>query len=341
MSVEHNGGDPRRQSWAERFSWLRDEPEVVIAFLVAVGVAVYGLTDNVNQPVQEATLVVLALIASTLVRSRIRTGAVETELRRALTDSGEALHQVPERLAEVTELLERSRQAIDQMSVVSLLPGAQVRTELVAATQHTNTWIFKGGTGTFIRAFTLPECVENSRAARRQLQVQLEIIDPENDTACAVYARFRQSLVTGRADPWTADRVRKEAYATILAASWYRRHNDFLTVRVGLSSTMTTCRWDMSASRVIVTREDPTAPALVAYQGKLYYSWCETELNSSYAQSRRLPVENVLMVPLSDEPTVEEVRELFEVLGLSLDALDDSEVADVTRRALRPAEPYR
>ncbi|WP_051760141.1 hypothetical protein [Herbidospora cretacea] len=340
MSIESTRGGSRTP-WKERLSWLRDEPEVGIAFLIAVAAAVYDVWDANADVVRKATLLVLALVAITLVRSRLRTGDLEIELRRTLSDSGDALRQVPERLAEVTELLERSRQAIDQMSVVSLLPGAQVRAELVAATQHTNTWVFKGGTGTFIRAFTLPECVENSRAARRQLQVQLEIIDPENDTACAVFARFRQSLVTGRADPWTADRVRKEAYATILAASWYRRHNDFLTLRIGLSSTMTTCRWDMSASRVIVTREDPTAPALVAYQGKLYYSWCETELNSSYAQSRRLPVENVLTAPLSDEPTVEEVRELFEVLGLSLDALDDSEVADVTRRALRPAEPYR
>ncbi|WP_062434174.1 hypothetical protein [Herbidospora daliensis] len=341
MSVEHNGGDSRKQSMAERFGWLRDEPEVVIAFLIAVGVAIWGLTDAVDQPVQEATLVVLALIASTLVRSRMRTGAVETELRRALTDSGEALHQVPERLGEVTELLEKSRQAIDQMSVVSLLPGAQVRAELMAAAQHTNTWIFKGGTGTFLRAVTLPECVEQSRIARRRLQVQLEIIDPENDTACAVYARFRQSLVTGRADPWTPDRIRREAYATILAAAWYARHTDFLTIRIGLSSTMSTCRWDMSASRVVVTREDPAAPALVAHQGKLYYSWCETELNSGYAQSRKLPVESVLTAALGDEPTVDEVRDVFELLGLSLDHLDDPEVADLTRRALRPAEPYR
>ena len=211
----------------------------------------------------------------------------------------------------------------------------------MAATRHTNTWIFKGGTGTFIRAFTLPECTENSRIARRQLQVQLEIIDPENATACEVYARFRRSLITGRADPWSADRTRNESYATILAASWYRKHNDFLTIRVGLSSTMTTCRWDMAASRVIVTREDPTAPALMAYHGKLYYSWCETELNSSFGQSRKLPIESVLTVPLSGEPSVDEVRDLFQVLGLPLDSLDDAEVVDVTRRALQPADPYR
>nr|WP_062331869.1 hypothetical protein [Herbidospora sakaeratensis] len=341
MSVEHGGGDTRRQSLAERFAWLRDEPEVVIAFLIAVGVAIWGLTDAVDQPVQEATLVVLALIASTLVRSRMRTGAVENELRRALTDSGEALHQVPERLGEVSELLEKSRQAIDQMSVVSLLPGAQVGAELLAAAQHTNTWIFKGGTGAFVRGVTLPECVEHSRVARRRLQVQLEIIDPENPITCEVYARFRQSLLTNRADPWTADRVRREAYATILAASWYARHTDFLTIRVGLSATMSTCRWDMSASRVVVTREDPTAPALLAHQGKLYYAWCETELNASFAQSRKLPVENVLTASLGDEPTVDEVRDVFEMLGLSLDHLDDPEVADLTRRALPPAEPYR
>ncbi|MEV8633816.1 hypothetical protein AB0395_19370 [Streptosporangium sp. NPDC051023] len=346
MSIANNGDDSSELSWKQRLSWLRNEPEAGIALLVAVGAAVVDLIPNVSSStmqsiVAKATLVVLALVSATLIRNRLRTGAVEVELRRLLADSGGTLKQLPSRFDEVTELLGQSRQAIDQLSVVSLLAGSQVRTELVAATQNTNTWIFKGGTGTFIRAFTLPECVENCRIARRQLQMQLEIIDPENPTACAVYARFRQSLVTGRADPWSADRTRNESYATILAASWYRKHNDFLTIRVGLSSTITTCRWDMAASRVIVTREDPTASAMMAYHGKLYYSWCETELNSSYGQSRKISIERALTVPLSGEPSVDEVRDLFQVLGLPLDSLEDTEVVDVTRRALQPADPYR
>ncbi|MDP9844853.1 hypothetical protein [Streptosporangium lutulentum] len=346
MSIETDRDDSSGRGWKQRLSWLRNEPEAGIALLIAVGAAVVDLIADLVNPdmpsiVDKATLVVLALVATTLIRSRLRTGEVETELRRLLADSRGTLKQLPSRFDEVTESLGQARQAIDQVSVVSLVAGSQVRAELVAASRNTNMWIFKGGTGTFIRAFTLPECVENCRVARRQLRMQLEIIDPENLTACEVYARFRRSLVTGRTDPWSADRTRAESYATVLAASWYRKHNDFLTIRVGLSSTMTTCRWDMAASRVVVTREDPTAPAMVAYHDKLYYSWCETELNSSFGQSRRIPIERVLTVPLGGEPSVDEVRDLFQVLGLSLDSLDDSEVIDVTRRALQPEDPYR
>lgn len=346
MSIKNNGDDSSGRGWKQRLSWLRNEPEAGIAVLIAAGAAVVDLIPDVPNPmmqsiVAKATLVVLALVSVTLIRNRLRTGAVEVELRRLLAGSGDTLKQLPSRFDEVTTSLGQTKLAIDQLSVVSLLAGSQVRAELVAAARNTNTWIFKGGTGTFIRAFTLPECVENCRIARRQLQMQLEIIDPENAAACEMYARFRQSLVTGRADLWFADRTRNESYATILAASWYRKHNDFLTIRVGLSSTMTTCRWDMAASRVIVTREDPVAPAMVAYQDKLYYSWCETELNISYGQSRKISIEHALTVSLSVEPSVDEVRDLFQVLGLPLDSLNDTEVIDVTRRALQPADPYR
>ncbi|GAA0973542.1 hypothetical protein GCM10009555_028440 [Acrocarpospora macrocephala] len=344
MAIENGGGGSERNMWQRlRLTWLRNEPDAGIALIIAI-IAILvdtipGIPDRFKDPVtSNGTLLVLALVATTLIRNRML--AQPAELRQLAADSRDALATMAERHDEVTGLLEQTRHTLDQVSVVSLLAGSQVRAELAAAWRDSNSWIFKGGTGTFIRAVTLRECVENSRAARRPLRVQLEIIDPENTTVCEAYARFRRSLPTGKGDPWTAERARLESYATILAASWYRKHNDFLTIAVGLSSTISTCRWDMAASHVIVTREDPAAPALLAAHDKLYYSWCQTELNISFSQARHVPIDRVLRVPLADEPALDEVRDLFQTLGLPLDSFRDAEVIELTRRALAASDPY-
>ena len=60
---------------------------------------------------------------------------------------------------------------------------------------------------------------------------------------------------TGEA--WTPQRTRKEAFATILAACWYRQRFTFLLIEVGLSKVMTTFRWDLSSNWVIM---DPGGP---------------------------------------------------------------------------------
>jgi len=291
--------------------WLRRNADAVLALLVAVVVGVLAVVEVLGaDQVNAAILLVLALLAATLLQDR-----------RA------------------------AAQALTSASAVRLLNGLEVSQEHAEARRATEQWIFKGGTGTYLRAVTLKECVENARREKRLLRVQVEIIDPTDEALCKAYAQFRSSLAPGpdgTGEEWTLTRTRKEAFATILAACWYlQRYVSFLTIEVGLSRTMTTFRWDVSSRCVVMTQEDPAAQALMFEKGKPYYDAYSRELVASFKQAQQVDLDKAGELQLSDEPTIEETRELFTLLELELPrSFSERDVTDLIRKALRAKNPY-
>jgi len=279
----------------------------MVALITAVVIAVLGILDVVGaNAVNAAILLTLALLATTLLRDR---QLAATALREATS--------------------------------VRFLTGGDVGQALEEAQRHTDQWMFKGGTGTYLRAVTLPRCVENARRERRPLRMQIEIIDPSNEAVCVTYTRFRRSLSTrpdGTGEPWTPERTRKESYATVLAACWYLQRFAFLTVELGLSDTMSTFRWDLSSRCVIMTQEDPASPSLMFEKPSPHYRSYNRELTSSLSQARRIMLERATL--LSDEPTVEEARELFKSLDLQFPhSFSDRDVTEVVRKAIQAKNP--
>ncbi|MFE9576485.1 hypothetical protein ACFYO1_08900 [Nocardia sp. NPDC006044] len=290
--------------------WLRNNVDGVVALVLAVVVGLLAVLDVISvDNVNAAVLLVLALLATTLLRDR-----------------------------------HLSSKAMRDANSVQLLYGPEIGHAHTLARRGTEQWIFKGGTGTYIRAVTLRECVENARREQRPLRVQLEILDPTDETLCKTYAQFRSSLspeADRTGEMWTTERTRKEAFATVLAACWYRQRFTFLTIDVGLSTVMTTFRWDLSSSCVIVTQDNPNTPALMFERDKPYYRDFNRELVASFKQTRQVPLSRSEELPLSDEPSVDQVRGLFEALSLELPAaFTDRDVADIVRRALQPRNPY-
>lgn len=291
--------------------WLRRNADAVLALLVAVVVGVLAVVEVLGpDQVNAAILLVLALLAATLLQDRKSAG-----------------------------------QALTSASAVRLLGGLEVSQEHAEARRATEQWLFKGGTGTYLRAVTLKECVENARREKRLLRVQLEVIDPTDEVLCKEYAQFRSSLAPGpdgTGEEWTPTRTRKEAFATILAACWYRqRYASFLTVEVGLSRVWTTFRWDVSSRCVIMTQEDPAAQALMFEKGKPYYDAYSRELVASFRQARQVHLDKAGDLQLSDEPTIEEARELFTLLELDLpSSFSERDITDLIGKALWAKNPY-
>ncbi|MGH3888757.1 MAG: hypothetical protein ACRDSZ_19725 [Pseudonocardiaceae bacterium] len=299
--------------------WLRANADGVVALLVAATVGVLAVldvfgadvfgTEGINT-VNAAILLVLALLAVTLLKDR-------QSASKVLTDA----------------------------SAVRQLSGVEVGQEYAEARRHTEQWIFKGGTGTYLRAVTLRECVEHARREQRPLRMQLEVIDPTDDALCTAYAQFRSSLTPGpdgTGETWTFERTRKESFATVLAACWYRQRFTFLTIEVGLSTVMSTFRWDLSSHSVIMTQDDPSHPALMFTKGKPYYRAYSRELVASFRQARRVDIDKASGLQLGDEPTVEDTRKLFTMLELELPrSFTDRDVSDVIGKALRAKNPYR
>ncbi|WP_062993470.1 hypothetical protein [Nocardia anaemiae] len=292
--------------------WLRNNIDGLVALVLAVIFGVISLIDIGlfdSDLINAVILLVLGLLATTLLRDR-----------------------------------HLSAKAIRDTTSVQLLYGPEIGHAHTLARRGTEQWLFKGGTGTYLRAVTLRECVENARREQRPLRIQIEVLDPTNEQLCKTYAQFRSSLVpeadrTG--ELWTTERTRKESFATVLAACWYRQRFTFLTIDVGLSTVMTTFRWDLSSSCVIVTQDNPNTPALMFERDKPYYRDFNRELVASFKQARQVPLSRSEELPLADEPSVDQTRALFDLLGLALPAsYTDRDVADIVRRALQPRNPY-
>jgi hypothetical protein len=328
-------------------AWLGRNADGVVVIGLAVVSGFLGLADIMGTyDVQAAILTVLALLALTLMRSRAQMEAIERNAGEFITRAAQALDAMPsrDRLAEWQGTLTGVADSLAHNALIQVVPGAEIAHWHAQARRKTDRWVFKGGTGTYLRAVTLPECLKSARDERRPLKVQFEIIDPTKAELCGRYAAFRSSLAPGpdaTGEAWTLDRTRKEAFATILAACWYQQQYTLLEFAGGLSSTMSTFRVDMSSSLLIITQEESAAPALVVAAGKPHYGAYERELQSSFAQARPVPLGQAQEVPLSSEPSVDEVRRLLARLGLALPAVfGNQEVTDIIRKAIRAKDPY-
>lgn len=291
-------------------TWLRRNADGFFALVIAVAVGTLQVLDVLQaEQVSAAILLTLALLATTLLRDR-----------------------------------KLAAQAVSDSSAVRLIHGPEVGRMHADAHRETEQWMFKGGTGTYLRAVTIKECVENARKAKRPLRMQVEIVDPTNERLCHEYAQYRSSLTPGpdrTGEPWTLDRTRKEAFATILAACWYHQRYTFLRIEVALSQVMSTFRWDVSSHWVIMTQEDPAAPAMLFDRTKPHYLAYTRELVASFEQAQLVDIGRAKELELPDEPSVEQTRKLFSLLELELPAsFTDRDVTDLIRRAIRPKNPY-
>ena len=213
------------------------------------------------------------------------------------------------------------------------------------ARRTSDRWFFKGGTGTYTRAVTLPQCVETARLNRRAVEFRIEIIDPTDAEACERYENFRRSVSLapdGTGETWYRGRTRLESYATIVAACWNRQRFQLLDIQVGLTSVVSTFRYDMSSNYLIVTQDDPRFPALLVPRDRSLYDAYGLELRSSFEQARRVRLELADRVVLSDEPTAQEVQKLLEILELPpTPPLDEAETDLIVQKAIHAKSPYQ
>ncbi|SBW22499.1 hypothetical protein FDG2_2734 [Candidatus Protofrankia californiensis] len=159
---------------------------------------------------------------------------------------------------------------------------------------------------------------------------------------CREYVESQQAWSDGGEEhSWTAKETSKDIFATVLTASWYKNRYPQYTIGIALSSTFTLFRWDLSSQSLVITQRGPQFPAMKIDSGKFSYHWWNIELQASYRQARQLPLTRENISHLSSEPTVAQVRRLFENLGLQLPAnSSDSDIEDIIRQALHDRNPY-
>lgn len=292
--------------------------------VVAIGVALtVGLLDITDQDFDRDNNVVTGSIL--LVLAALVYGSL-TERRR--------------RMADIRAATAATGRAIEDLAMVRSLAGPEVTLAHEQARRTTARWVFKGGTGTYLRAVTLPQCVLEAQRQRRALSMKIDIVNPADDGVCEAYARFRRTFGHDGTGGWTTERTRKESYATVLAAVWHRQRLDTLEIDVHLSSVAPALRFDLSDTCLIITQDDPRRVSLCVERDRPLYDYYVTELHQSREQAVKLDLREA--TELGDEPTVDEVRRLMDRLGVPLpSSFTDRDVGEIVDKALRAEDPYR
>lgn len=291
--------------------FLKTQVDSLLALVAAAGLALLSVLDKIDpEDLSAATLGVLAVVSVTIVKDRqVRAGDAR---------------QSAQILNRVTSLQEATDFAV-------VVPD-DIGRVLSKSWQTTKRWRFKGGTGTYLRAATLPGLA--LRENRLNTDVWVEILAPDDEGVCERYGVHRsrgpnRSTKNGT-DDWGANRVRIQSYATIVAAIWYTQYFK-MRVNVALTSVISTLRYDLSDDFVMITREDPDARALSIRGGdSSYFASTERELDMSFNEGRVLGIQKAKKLP-RNEIGADDVRAVLRQLsGLNNDGgfLDGHEVCE-------------
>ncbi len=207
---------------------------------------------------------------------------------------------------------------------------------LRSAAENANEWWFRGGLGRYTRSITLRTMASGARSQNLRRRITIEIIDPDDHAVCAKYARYRQGLRSASkgGTTWTEESVRIELFATILAAYIVKAQDSMMDVTVVLSAWYSSFRLDLSSLYVVVTKEDPAAPAMRCDTGTYFYDAYRDDVVLTASQGRRLGNPPIDFDPQALTPNV--VRSLFVHLGLDTTGVELERVIEKAKDSRNP-----
>lgn len=223
-------------------------------------------------------------------------------------------------------------------AVVESVPPHEITALLERGFPDSRMWWFDGSTGRFQRAATLPAMGRFARRDGVSREVTLVILDPSDEALCERYANYRKGLTSGVGRDWTVANVRRDLYATLLAA---KRYNDTepLTITIGLKGNMSILRYDLSDSRLVITKEGKRDPAISCPDGSFYYNAYLEDLRWSLKQARRVDLGSRPMPPGGFDR--DSAREALVAMGVHTSDVDRDEFVDaVLIEAASTTHPY-
>ena len=229
----------------------------------------------------------------------------------------------------------------EKQSVVATLPQPQIAPTLVNAARTTRYWHFKGGTGTFLKAITLPVLADTAAREIANIHITIQIIDPRDAELCKRYASI-QRLTRNRSPvenvDWDALLVRRQSLATLLAVFVYADEEPRLKIGVFLHNRVSHFRYDMSDDVLVITREHPTAPALKYSRGYFYETY-KAELELEQGQCFRVAYPDGKKIS-RDDLTPDMARALLREINMAHN-VDDEDLKFALQYLRHPHSPYQ
>ncbi|MBU8768269.1 hypothetical protein [Cytobacillus oceanisediminis] len=212
--------------------------------------------------------------------------------------------------------------------------------ELLRRARDTNEYWFSGNSARYTRAVTLPELAESSRTENVSKSITMLLLNPTDKQLCEEYIKYRSGVRSANKNgEWTVERIRKDIYASIIAAYAYAAEHPLLEIKIGLKKTFSLLRVDLGKNLVVLTKEDKQDPGLFAEAGSFHYSVYREELKFSLKQSNILPVHSVQGIPFSNL-NKDNVKKFLDDLGIYEASISDQDFEEIIELAKDRENPY-
>ncbi|MFQ3545804.1 hypothetical protein Q7A53_17125 [Halobacillus rhizosphaerae] len=222
-------------------------------------------------------------------------------------------------------------------SQMEIVEPKQVKDYLERARETDEYW-FMGGTGRFTRSKTIPKLAIDARHSNFSKKIHIIMINPENRRVCEKYVDYRNKVKSGLNQRWNYKKLKKEILSTIVAAYTWRKEQPLLEVEVGLIEHYSLFRIDLSTELAVITKEDPSEPALMCEKGTFFFKSYLEDLRLSLSQSRIL-TPKIDGIPFS-KVNGEEVQKFVESLGIETDPFDIDDFEEMAKIVIKGENPY-
>lgn len=224
-------------------------------------------------------------------------------------------------------------------SKIEVIDPAQIKQALDTAYGDTELWWYRGNTARHLRSVTLPTLASIARNTNLSKEINIQILDPTNLIACESYAVHRQRLRSAtKSKPWTADRVRIELNATIVAAYYFKAQVPSLHITIGLLDKVSIFRIDLSSKLLVMTKEGREEPALRCDSGTFFYNSFREDLVVSYKQSKLLPT--MVKLDAFSKLQARHIQQLLKELGLDKQKLSEDDFREILSLVEKQENPY-
>jgi hypothetical protein len=177
---------------------------------------------------------------------------------------------------------------LEEIANVTVIYANEIGDQLERAMRGSDVWWFMGASGRYFRSVTLDCITAAARKGTSSCHVIALVLDPQNSDLCEKYAQYRRSLKSASNQTWTCQRVQEEVLGTLLRTLHVKDNYPQLRLELGLRSSFSTFRYDLSSSHVIITKEDPQSPGMRCAAPGYYYSAYRGEINFAFNQSKQL-----------------------------------------------------
>lgn len=170
---------------------------------------------------------------------------------------------------------------------VNVISSHDIKYFLNSMLNRTERFSYYGHTARWNRAVTFPKILEQAKDLRVTKHIELTIIDPDDVSACNLYASLGHGERKKGREIQSATDVRVELLKTFLCCLEINK-SPFIEISLFLTDRVSIFRFDISDNALMLTKPYQGDPALYFPKNTFFYSSYKEEFNVAKQQCKKI-----------------------------------------------------